>query len=119
VFSANGRVKPDTVLVAKCGQEYGKEHRHSADCYQEEQHAEGSYYLDWYEGDERLRLSVGRSAADANARLLSKAVELSAIAAGVQVVGQDGKGRTTLAVAIQEFSTRDQRIGRKRPTSIT
>ena len=103
VFSANGRVKPDVVLVAKCGQEYGKDHRHSADCYHEERHPEGSYYLDWYEGDERQRLSVGCSAADANARLLSKAAEMNAIAAGVQVVGQDGKGRTTLAVAIQEF----------------
>jgi integrase/recombinase XerD len=86
-LSANGRVKPDVVVVD------GKEERHP----------EGCYYLDWYEGTRRRRLSVGRSAADANARLLSKAAELNAIAAGVQVVSQDGKGRTALAAAIQTF----------------
>ena len=104
VYSANGRVKPDVVLVAKCGQEYGPDHRHSTDCYKEERHPEGSYYLDWYEGDERQRLSVGRAAQDADARLRAKTAELNAVAEGVQIVPQNGNGaRVALSLAIQDF----------------
>jgi integrase/recombinase XerD len=87
VFSANGRMRPDYVVV-------GGEAEH---------HPEGCYYLDWYEGTRRRRLSVGREAADAYARLMTKAAELNAIAEGVQVIRQDDEGRTTLAAAIQEF----------------
>jgi integrase/recombinase XerD len=46
VLSANGRVKPDVVLVN------GKEERHP----------EGAYYLEWREGGKRVRLSVGKDA---------------------------------------------------------
>src|SRR5438128_6519489 len=42
-LAANGRVKPDMVLVN------GKEERHP----------EGAYYLEWHEGSKRVRLSVG------------------------------------------------------------
>ena len=49
VLSANGRVKPDVVLVN------GKPERHT----------EGAYYLEWSEGSKRVRLSVGKDAADA------------------------------------------------------
>jgi integrase/recombinase XerD len=51
VFTGNGRVKADCVIVAG----------------QEEWHPEGSYYLEWWEGPKRIRLSVGKNAADANA----------------------------------------------------
>ncbi|MGA7893206.1 MAG: hypothetical protein WCA49_08280, partial [Candidatus Sulfotelmatobacter sp.] len=47
VLSANGRIKPDAVLVS------GKEQRHP----------EGAYYISWYEGKRLIRLSVGKDAA--------------------------------------------------------
>src|SRR5882762_6873974 len=49
VLSANGRIKPDVVLIN------GKPERHT----------EGAYYLEWREGSKRVRLSVGKAAADA------------------------------------------------------
>ena len=47
VLSANGRVKPDLVLVNG----------------QQERHPEGAYYLEWRENGRRVRLSVGKDAA--------------------------------------------------------
>lgn len=44
VLTANGRIKPDVVLIN------GREERHH----------EGCYYLDWYEGTKRRRMSVGK-----------------------------------------------------------
>src|ERR1035438_4572096 len=70
VLSANGRVKPDTVLVN------GKPERHT----------EGAYYLEWSEGSKRLRLSVGKDAADATARRQRKEAELNAANSGVAIV---------------------------------
>jgi len=57
VLSANGRVKPDAVLVN------GKP----------ESHPEGAYYIEWHDNGKRIRLSVGKDAADASAmrRVLS------------------------------------------------
>jgi integrase/recombinase XerD len=69
VLSANGRVKPDVVLVN------GKQERHP----------EGAYYLEWREGSKRRRLSVGKDAADANARRQRKEAELNARNNGVHV----------------------------------
>ena len=43
-LSANGRVKPDVVLING----------------EEEKHPEGAYYLEWREGAKRVRLSVGK-----------------------------------------------------------
>ena len=60
--SANGRVKPDVVLV--------NDH--------EERHPEGAYYLEWREGAKRVRLPVGKEAQDAAARRLRKEAELNA-----------------------------------------
>ena len=48
VLSANGRVKPDAVLIDKV----------------EERHPEGSYNIEWREGKKRIRLSVGKNAQD-------------------------------------------------------
>src|SRR5579859_6409177 len=70
VLAANGRVKPDFVLVN------GKP----------EHHAEGAYYLEWYEGRKRVRLSVGKNPQDAAARRLAKEAELNARNHGVHVV---------------------------------
>ena len=60
VLSANGRVKPDAVLVN------GKPERHT----------EGAYYIEWREGGKRIRLSVGKDAADASSTRLRKETEL-------------------------------------------
>ena len=88
VLSANGRVKPDTVLVN------GKE----------EKHPEGAYYLEWRDGTKRIRLSVGKDAQDAAARRLRKEAELNAINNGVAVVPENGKdGHRSLAKAVAEF----------------
>lgn len=69
VLSANGRIKPDMVSVNG----------------QEERHTEGAYYVEWYEGSKRRRLSVGKSAADAGARRLAKEAELNARIHGVSI----------------------------------
>lgn len=88
VLSANGRVKPDVVLVN------GKEERHP----------EGAYYLEWRDGSKRIRLSVGRDAQDAATQRLRKEAELNARNNGVAVAAQDGKqtGRS-LAGAISDY----------------
>jgi integrase/recombinase XerD len=52
VLSANGRIKPDLVIVNG----------------QPETHPEGAYYLEWRERGKRIRLSVGKDAQDAAAR---------------------------------------------------
>ncbi len=70
VLSANGRVKPDLVIVN------GKS----------ETHKEGAYYLEWREGGKRVRLSVGKDPADASARRQRKEAELNAVNNGVAVV---------------------------------
>ena len=51
VLAANGRLRADLVIING----------------QEERHPEGAYYLEWWEGAKRVRLSVGKDAADANA----------------------------------------------------
>ena len=50
ILSANGRVKPDLVVVNG----------------QQERHPEGAYYLEWRENGRRVRLSVGKDPADAS-----------------------------------------------------
>jgi len=86
--SANGRVKPDSVLVD------GREERHS----------EGAYYLEWREGGKRVRLSVGKDPADASARRLRKESELNAVHNGVAVLPENGNnGHRSLAAAVSEY----------------
>jgi integrase/recombinase XerD len=86
--SANGRVKPDVVLVS------GKEERHP----------EGAYYLEWREHNKRVRLSVGKDAADASGRRQRKEAELHALNNGVAVLPEnDQNGRRSLAAAAAEF----------------
>ena len=87
-LSANGRIKPDVVLVNG----------------REERHPEGAYYLEWRDGAKRIRLSVGKNAADAGARRQRKEAELNALNKGVTVVPDDGQnGHRSLAAAVAEF----------------
>jgi integrase/recombinase XerD len=88
LLSANGRVKPDIVVVN------GKEERH----------VEGAYYLEWREGAKRVRLSVGKDPQDAGARRLRKEAELNAVNNGVAVVTENGQnGHRSLAAAVTEY----------------
>jgi integrase/recombinase XerD len=85
--SANGRVKPDVVVVS------GKEERHG----------EGAYYLEWREDGKRVRLSVGKDAADAAARRQRKEAELNALNNGVSVLPENGDGHRSVATAVAAF----------------
>ncbi len=88
VLAANGRLKPDLVVVN------GKQ----------ECHKEGAYYLEWREGAKRVRLSVGKDPADANARRLRKEAELNTLNNGVTVVPANGQnGHRSVAAAIADF----------------
>src|SRR5260370_19114585 len=84
-LSANGRVKPDVVVVND----------------KEERHPEGSYYLDWTEGSKRVRLSVGKDAQDAAAQRQPKAAELNAKGHGITVLPENGQ--RSLAAAIADY----------------
>jgi integrase/recombinase XerD len=87
VLSSNGRVKQDAVLVN------GKEERHP----------EGAYYLEWREDRKRVRLSVGKDAADPSARRQRKEAELNAVNNGVAVVPENGNGQRSLAATVAEY----------------
>ena len=87
VLSANGRVKPDIVVVN------GKQ----------EIHKEGAYYLEWREGAKRVRLSVGKDPGDASARRQRKEAELNAVNNGVAVVRDGQNGQRSIAAAVAEF----------------
>lgn len=87
VLSANGRVKPDLVLVNG----------------EQETHKEGAYYLEWREGAKRVRLSVGKDPADASARRQRKEAELNAINNGVSVVPDGQNGHRSVAAVVAEF----------------
>jgi len=87
VLAANGRVKPDAVLVN------GKPERHT----------EGAYYLEWRECAKRVRLSVGKDAADASGRRQRKEAELNAVNNGVAVVPEKGNGHRSLAVSVTDY----------------
>jgi len=85
--SANGRVKPDLVVVNG----------------QQERHPEGAYYLEWREDGKRIRLSVGKDAQDADARRQRKEAELNALNSGVSGIPENSNGQRTIATAIAAF----------------
>ena len=88
VLSANGRVKPDLVIING----------------QQERHPEGAYYLEWRENGRRVRLSVGKDPAEASARRQRKESELNAVNNGVAVVSENGdNGHRSLAAAVSEY----------------
>jgi integrase len=88
-LSANGRVKPDLVIVNG----------------QQERHPEGAYYLEWRENGRRVRLSVGKDPADASARRQRKEAELNALNNGVTVVPANGgdDGHKSVEAAVVNF----------------
>jgi integrase len=85
--SANGRVKPDLVVVNG----------------HQERHPEGAYYLEWREDGKRIRLSVGKDAQDADARRQRKEAELNALNSGVSVIPENSNGHRTIATAVAAF----------------
>jgi integrase/recombinase XerD len=88
ILAPNGRIKSDLVLVNG----------------QPERHPEGAYYLEWRENGRRVRLSVGKDAADAGARRQRKEAELNALNNGVTVVPENcDNGHRSLAAAVAEF----------------
>ncbi len=87
VLSANGRIKPDVVLVGD----------------REERHPEGAYYISWYEGKRLIRLSVGKDAATATARRLQKEAELNAVNNGVALLPDSQNGNRSVAAAVSDF----------------
>ncbi len=88
VIAANGRIKPDVVLVGGA----------------EERHPEGAYYLEWRDGAKRIRISVGKVAADALGRKLRKEAELKAVANGVTVLSDaEENGRRSLSAAVTDY----------------
>src|SRR5690348_6227869 len=99
VLSANGRVKPDVVVVND----------------KEERHPDGAYYLEWREGSKRIRLSVGKDAQDAAARRLRKEAELNAVNNGVAVVPENRNGQRSLAEALAEY-LEETRLSKKPKT---
>jgi integrase/recombinase XerD len=86
VLAANGRIKPNAVLIN------GKP----------EHHPEGSYYLEWREGAKRVRLAVGKDAADAGARRQRKEAEINAVNNGAAIVTETTAGHS-LAGAIAAY----------------
>ena len=87
VLSANGRIKPDAVLVNN----------------KPEHHPEGAYYLEWREGGKRVRLSVGKNAADASARRQRKEAELNAVNFGATITPEHATGNRLLAASVAEY----------------
>jgi integrase len=87
VLSANGRIRPDWVVVNGA----------------EERHPEGSYYLEWREGAKRVRLSIGKDAATATARRMQKEAELNAKNNGIEVVLANGNGQRSFGAAVTEY----------------
>ena len=100
VTSANGRIKPDVVVVDG----------------RQERHPEGAYYLEWREDGKRVRLSVGKDAADASARRQRKEAELNAVNNGVSVVPENGQnGHRSLTATIAEY-LEETRLSKKPKT---
>ena len=87
VEAANGRVKPDQVLVNG----------------RPEKHPEGAYYVEWRENGKRVRLSVGNDSQDAAARRQRKQAELNALQSGVSVLPENGDGQRSVAAAVAQF----------------
>lgn len=99
IVSANGRVKPDYVLIA------GKEERHP----------EGAYYLEWYEGSQRIRQSVGKDASAAAARRHRQQHILSSKAVGIKVVDENQANGMPLDLAVVSYLD-DVKISKKPKT---
>jgi integrase/recombinase XerD len=84
VVSANGRVKPNYVIVAD----------------REERHPEGAYYLEWYDGARRVRRSIGKDAATAAARRHQQEQVLASKAASIRIADEGNQDGTLLGEAV-------------------
>src|ERR1017187_2761955 len=98
VVSANGRIKPDYVIVA------GKP----------ELHREGAYYIEWYEKGTRRRRLVGKNAIEAHAKQQRRIQLARNEALGIQVVREkEDPGETTIpdscAAFLEEVRQRSRR----------
>ena len=102
VFTPNGRIKPDWVMVND----------------RQEKHPEGAYYLDWTEDGQRKRMAVGSDATAAYNSLKKKQSELDAIARGLVVtdpVEEEENARLRLRAAKADF-LEDIQLSRQRKT---
>jgi integrase/recombinase XerD len=99
VISANGRVKPDYVLVDD----------------KEQRHPEGAYYLEWYEGSRRVRQSVGRDSSIAAARRHRQQQILGSRAAGIKLADEGQSNGPSLGDAVAGY-LEDIRISKKPKT---
>lgn len=90
-LSANGRIRPDVVIVN------GKEERHPT----------GSYYLDYRENGKRIRAVSGTLAAGAEAARQRKQAEMAATRHGAELVDKpvmiNGEAKHSLAAAIATY----------------
>ncbi|MGA7926680.1 MAG: site-specific integrase [Candidatus Sulfotelmatobacter sp.] len=66
-----------------------------------QRHSEGAYYIEWHDHGKRIRLSVGKDAADASAMRLRKETELNNGDATVPESGPNGQ--RSLAAAVAEY----------------
>ncbi len=88
IIAANGRAKPNWVLVN------GRPERYES----------GAYYLDWYENGKRKRLSVGRDSDAAHQRQIRKLAELRAISQGLVVTDiEEEANANQVKVSVQDF----------------
>jgi hypothetical protein len=104
VVSANGRIKPDCVIVA------GKP----------ELHREGAYYIEWYEKGTRRRRSVGKNAIEAHTAQQRHIQLLGNEALGIEVVREkEEPGVDTIADSSAAFLEEVRQRSRRKPTSST
>ena len=87
VISANGRVKPDYVLVAD----------------KIERRADGTYYLEWHEGSKRIRRSVGNDAITAAARRHQQEQILASKATGIKLADEEKSDGSLLGDAVATY----------------
>jgi integrase/recombinase XerD len=87
VIAANGRVKPDWVIVKN----------------KPERHPEGAYYIEWCVGSKRVRLSAGKDAANASADRQRKEAEFNAVNHGATIVPENGNGQQSVAGAVADY----------------
>lgn len=92
--AANGRIKAHYVIIDE----------------REEYHPEGSYYLDWYDGDKRRRKSVGNNALRAEAEYRQAEQKHTARAAGLKaglkIIDESSERR--LADAVTDYLAETQ-----------
>jgi integrase/recombinase XerD len=94
IRSPNGRIKANFVVIEG----------------REEHHPEGSYYIDWYDGDKRRRRSVGKNALLAEAEYRQQEQALTAKAAGLKagLKFANVEGQVGLAEAVTGYLAETQ-----------